>query len=91
MDMVANILAAYDNATAADANEGSAWYVEAQAFAGALVAGTTLSLAHGAGIIAALSPRVQWLVNMQAATAIVNAAISGDSEPIVAGRTHHGR
>jgi hypothetical protein len=85
MDMLANLLDAYDNASAADANEGAEWYATAQAFAGALVAGTSLSLAQGAGVVAALSPRVQWSVNMAAATAIVDAAIRGVDEPIVAG------
>lgn len=85
MDMVANLLTAYDSASAADANEGSAWYSVARNFAEALVVGTALSIEQGVGIVAALSPRVQWNVNMRAAIAIVDAALSGQPQPIVAG------
>lgn len=85
MDMIANLLTAYDNASASDANDGAAWYAEAQAFAAALAAGTSLTLSHAAGIVAALSPRTQWGVNMQGASAIVNAALDGLPEPIVGG------
>lgn len=85
MDMVATILRHYDNASASDANEGAVWYAVAQRFAEALTAGTRLSLAQAAGVIAALSPRVRWLTNMHAASMIVDAALAGAPEPRVAG------
>ena len=85
MDMIANLLTAYDNASAADANEGAAWYADAQAFARALAAGSVLSVQHAAGVIAALSPRVRWDTNMRGAAAIVDAAIRGDVQPVVGG------
>lgn len=85
MDMVATLLAHYDNASAADANEGAAWYADAQSFAAALAAGTDMDTSHAAGIIAALSPRVQWDVNKRAATLIVNAVHAYEPQPIVAG------
>ena len=87
MDMLSNILTAYDNATAADANEGTAWYADARAFAAGLAAGTLLTVEHAAGVIAALSPRVRWNTNKFAAATIVDAAQNGRSEPTVAGLT----
>lgn len=85
MDMIANLLTAYDAASAADANEGAAWYADAQAFARALAAGTTLTVDHGAGVVAALSPRVRWATNMRAAAAMVEAAERVADEPVVGG------
>ncbi len=83
--MVRRILKMYDQCSAADLAAGLGWYARAEREAAALAAGTSLSTIQCAGIIAALSPRVQWSVNLAAAIAMVDAAIAGESEPIVAG------
>lgn len=84
--MVRRLLRAYDSASAADLAAGLDWYNRAEREATALAAGTRLSPAQAAGVIAALSPRVQWRPNLDGAAAIIAAAARGDSEPpIVAG------
>lgn len=83
--MVARILNAFDNASAADLLDGERWYERAMFAADALAAGTHLTATQTAGIIAALSPRVRWETNIAAAAAIVNAACKHLGKPIVAG------
>lgn len=87
MDMVTTLLTAYDNASASDANEGAAWYADAQEFAIALSAGTRIDMSHAAGVVAALSPRVRWNTNMNAASRMIEAAMNGYDIPTVAGLT----
>lgn len=93
--MVCRILAHYDAASVPTltlwgdvptaAEEGTAWYDRASDTAAALAAGSGLPYARCAGVIAALSPRVSWSVNVRAAAAIVDAAAYGRAEPVVAG------
>lgn len=75
----------YDAASAADLAAGLDWYDRAEREATALAAGTSLTPASAAGVIAALSPRVQWRPNLDGAAAMIGAAVAGDAEPIVAG------
>lgn len=84
-DMVARILDAYDRASATDMAEGERWYESARMTAKALSAGTNISTEHAAGVIAALSPRVQWGVNVRAAADIISAAGRTSQYPFVAG------
>lgn len=85
-DMIARILHAFDNASASDMAEGERWYETARITAQALAAGTSLSVSHAAGVIAALSPRVRWETNVAAAaTMISHAGIGGRVMPSVAG------
>ena len=84
--MIARILHAFDNASASDALEGERWYETARVTAQALAAGTNLSVAHAAGVIAALSPRVRWETNVAAAATMIAAAgIGAFRMPSVAG------
>ncbi len=85
--MTVRLLAVFDACTAAELAAGLDWYARAEREATALAAGTDLSVAQCAGIIAALSPRVTWSVNLAGAAAMVDAANAGRLEPIVAGMT----
>jgi hypothetical protein len=62
--MVRNILKVYRSATDAQIEQGMTWYNEAHALAVELDADNPL---RAAGIIAALSPRVQWSYNVKLA------------------------
>lgn len=82
--MVRRIVAVWRGATAADLAAGLDWYAEAHATAAALAAGTgTVTTAEAAGVIAALSPRAQWRVNVAWATRMVNAYATGGDMPAV--------
>lgn len=62
------ILAAWENSSASDRAEGIAWYQNAHALALEIGSGDA---ATGAGILAALSPRIAWPQNVAAARAVV--------------------
>lgn len=64
---VANILTTWAQATDADLAEGHAWYATAHAFAVSLAERHGLTVEAAAGIIAALSPRVSWSLNLRLA------------------------
>lgn len=85
MDMVNRLLTLYNAATPYDVEAGREWYANASATAHALLAGTPLSLAHAAGVIAALSPRVRWSQNVRAAALMVDHATMHSAEPRVDG------
>lgn len=61
---IANIIAVYLRATPSDVAYGRSWYRAANVFAKGLARQHGVSLAQAAGIIAVLSPRVNWGVNM---------------------------
>lgn len=84
-NMTRRLLRFYDRASAADLAAGLEWYDKAEREAIALAAGTDLTPNQTAGIIAALSPRIQWQANLDAAAKMVEAAQKGKPEPIVAG------
>ena len=84
-EMIARILNAFDNASASDMAEGERWYDTARLTAAALAAGTALGIGHAAGVIAALSPRVRWSTNVEAASTLISAAGRTVVAPSVAG------
>jgi hypothetical protein len=68
-------------ATAQDLADGLSWYDRAHREAEAMAAETGLSVRQCAGIIAALSPRVQWAENVAGAWRMARAGAAGESEP----------
>jgi len=82
--MVRRILAKYRRATPAELAAGRDWYATAQA-AAAEIYPERPDIA--AGVIAALSPRAQWAVNLKWARAVVYAARTGQECPAVHTRT----
>ena len=81
---VDRILARYDAATDAERADGANWYPIAHSLAEEL-ADSKRTLYHTAGVIAALSPQVQWPVNARSAAAMVRAARSRKGQPKVSG------
>jgi len=71
MPHTANILAAYDAATAADQAQGLAWYGLAQEFAQTLSLDSSLSVEQCAGVIAAMSPMMSWRSNLDVARRLI--------------------
>ncbi len=82
-DMVADIRATWERATAADLAAGLAWYTEAHGVAVALAAGTDgrVSTEAAAGVIAALSPRQFWARNVRLAALVIDAWTLGLDMP----------
>lgn len=78
--MVRRILSTYRAATAAELTGGKDWYATAQRAAGEIYPERS---DIAAGVIAALSPRAQWSVNLQWARAMVHAARTGQDCPRV--------
>jgi hypothetical protein len=76
--MVRRILRHYRAASPAVVAAGQTWYRTAQ---DAAVALDPSNPARAAGVIAALSPRAQWRVNLAWAAAMITAADRGDSVP----------
>lgn len=83
--MSARLLALYANASDDDRASGLAWYGRARAAAEAMAAQFGTSVDTACGVIAALSPRVQWAPNLQGASDMLAAASLGEAEPTVAG------
>jgi hypothetical protein len=65
MTGVDNIAATLTLATDADRREGLGWYASANIFAQGLAAEYGITVRQAAGIIAALSPRLSWTLNMR--------------------------
>ncbi len=78
---VGNILDTLERASPQHKLEGIQWYAKAQR----LAASIHPNMIAGAGVIAALSPRITWKENQIAAREICTAAIYGDAMPVVAG------
>lgn len=78
--MVRRILATYRRATPAELQAGRDWYATAQDAAGEIFPERP---DIAAGVIAALSPRAQWSVNLKWARAVVHAARTGQECPAV--------
>lgn len=72
------LLAAYGEASAADQAAGLAWYDRAHEAAKAILPDDP---SRAAGVIAALSPRAHWRVNLTWAATLVEAAERGDDGP----------
>lgn len=81
--MVAAIRGRWAEASADDLAAGLRWYSEAHATAEALAAGTSgaVTVEQAAGVIAALSPRVQWARNVALAALVVEAHTLGARMP----------
>lgn len=82
--MVRRVLATYRRATPAELSGGRDWYATAQNAAGEIYPERP---DIAAGVIAALSPRAQWSVNLKWARAMVHAARNGLDCPAVHTRT----
>lgn len=72
-------------ATAQDLADGLAWYDRARREAERMSDAYGLSVAHCAGVVAALSPRCQWASNIRSAERMIGAAAAGETEPRVNG------
>ena len=79
------ILERYDAADAADIAAGLAWYDRAERTMAAMARYFGVPRETAAGVVAALSPRVQWAPNVAAAERMLAAAGAGASEPRVNG------
>lgn len=66
--IVRRLVRTYGQASILGENGGTAWYRESQATAAAIARETGVSVEVAAGVIAALSPRMQWRANVRAAT-----------------------
>lgn len=80
MDYTANILAAYDASTADDLAQGMQWYGLANAMAESL-ASDDYHLEQCAGVIAAMSPMMNWAANIRVARALIERHRGGDVKP----------
>lgn len=81
------ILANYDAASAEDIAAGMAWYDRAERTMAAMARYYGVSRETAAGVVAALSPRIQWAPNLTAAERMLDAAGRGAREPLVNGYT----
>lgn len=81
IDHVANIEAAWGATTAAERALGARWYPRARATAREIARDAGISEARAAAIVASLSPRAQWKVNVQWARDVALAAASGADCP----------
>jgi len=78
---------AYESATIAERAAGLEWYATANAAADDIANAYGIDRRAAAGIIAALSPRMQWAANLRAAHAVAAAAHSGAAHPPRVGMT----
>lgn len=67
----------YQRATAEQADAGGRWYRESRRQARRLSREHGVTMATAAGVIAALSPRVQWAVNLRMADAMLGGRPAG--------------
>lgn len=84
MNYVNNILAVYEQATAAERNHGVFWYADAKAASQDIADKYELPLAVVVGVIAALSPTNRWERNLVDADSLCAAYVSGGYEEDVA-------
>lgn len=81
MSAVDNIIDAWNRATPAERAAGRRWYPRARAAARAIARDAGISEARAAAIIASLSPRCQWSVNLRWARDVALAAAAGADCP----------
>lgn len=88
-NLVRELLATWERADAPTLTAGAAWYPAAHLEARRLarIAPAGVGVSRAAAIIAALSPRTQWSVNLRWAEAIVHAAQQGQPCPAVGTRS----
>jgi hypothetical protein len=82
--MVANILDWYSESSVEN-REAAAWYGRGRAHARRIARSTGVTEARAAGVVAALSPRTQWSVNLRWAEGLLRAAQAGDRHPPLVG------
>lgn len=81
-----NLLAIYNDATPEEYDTGVAWYADARATIAALANRIPgYSPITFAGVVAALSPRIRWSTNLDAAMRMCRAAANRKGQPKVAG------
>lgn len=81
--MVRRIIEAWNAASAEDLSAGRAWYSRAQAYAHELSIIHKMPLERVAAVIACLSPRAHWHVNLTWAGQMIEAAAKGEACPLV--------
>jgi hypothetical protein len=80
--MRAHVLSAYDRATTSERDRGAAWYDDARDHARAIGDIAGVSMYAGAGVLAVLSPQVEWNVNLAEAYRVATAHADDDySDP----------
>jgi hypothetical protein len=82
--MVVNILDWYAESTTEN-REAAVWYGRGRAHARRIARDTDVTVARAAGVIAALSPRTQWAVNLRWAEGLLRAAQAGRRHPPLVG------
>lgn len=80
-----NLLNVFNDATPEEYDAGVSWYHDANALIGTMADETGIEHTRMAGIVAALSPRVRWATNLDAALRMARAARNRRGQPIVAG------
>lgn len=83
-EMTRRVLSCWDAASPDDLASGLTWYDRAEAFAADL-ATDTITRDAAAGVIAALSPRCGWSVNLAGASRLCEAFATNQPIPVVAG------
>lgn len=81
--MAARLLSHWAQTTAADASAGLGWYRRARGRCRVIADATGLDLESVAGIVAALSPRCHWAVNLQWAARVALAKATGGDCPVI--------
>lgn len=80
-----NLANVYDAATPDEVEAGMNWYSDARSVIATLAENTRMNPIRFAAIVAALSPRIRWNTNLDAAVRIARAAVNKKAQPIVAG------
>lgn len=80
-----NLREIYRDATDEEFEAGLNWYSDANAAIGVMATEVGIPHIRMAGIVAALSPRVRWATNLDAAIRMARAAKRRKAQPIVAG------
>lgn len=86
-----NLANAYLDANPEELLAGKSWYSDARAVIATLANEVGTDDITFAAVVAALSPRIRWDTNLDAATRIFRASVNGEPEPVVAGFGHNRR
>ncbi|HXC06092.1 MAG TPA: hypothetical protein VNZ86_15150, partial [Bacteroidia bacterium] len=81
--ILSNLMKVWDKATPEDKSEGMNWYPKAHDFAVSLSIRYNVSIPSACGVLAALSPGLEWNRNMIDATELLKAYSSGQPIPMV--------
>lgn len=88
-DTYTNLLDIFMSATPDERQAGAYWYSDARAAILALANEAGINRLVFAGVVAALSPRIRWTTNLDAASRMCRAAVTGQEQPRVAGFGHN--